>query len=157
MSVKAKKHLGQHFLTDENIANKIWYIEDHEIKEYPGTYQEYEVRVEERGLQSAVSDKAVVSSAPPQKASAQPAANTKNSTNKPTSNEDLQKLKKAKKRYEDLYQKNYNIQDYKEARSVQDSLNKLIGLNEPDKKEIRINDANKTYESWIDQIKPDAE
>lgn len=86
----------------ENIANKIWYIEDHEIKEYPGTYQEYEVWVEERGLQSAVSDKAVVSSAPPQKASAQPAASTKNSTNKPTSNEDIQKLKKAKKQVEEL-------------------------------------------------------
>jgi len=26
----------------DNIANKIWYIEDHQIKEYPGTYQEYE-------------------------------------------------------------------------------------------------------------------
>jgi ATP-binding cassette subfamily F protein 3 len=24
------------------IANKIWYIEDHQIKEYPGTYEEYE-------------------------------------------------------------------------------------------------------------------
>ncbi len=26
----------------DNIANKIWFIEDKEIKEYPGTYQEYE-------------------------------------------------------------------------------------------------------------------
>jgi ATP-binding cassette, subfamily F, member 3 len=26
----------------DNIANKIWYIEDHKIKEYPGTYAEYE-------------------------------------------------------------------------------------------------------------------
>jgi len=26
----------------ESIANKIWYIEDQQIKEYPGTYQEYE-------------------------------------------------------------------------------------------------------------------
>jgi ATP-binding cassette subfamily F protein 3 len=26
----------------DNIANKIWFIEDHQIKEYPGTYQEYE-------------------------------------------------------------------------------------------------------------------
>ena len=25
-----------------NIANKIWYIEDHEIKEYPGSFDEYE-------------------------------------------------------------------------------------------------------------------
>jgi ATP-binding cassette subfamily F protein 3 len=24
------------------VANKIWYIEQHEIKEYPGTYEEYE-------------------------------------------------------------------------------------------------------------------
>ncbi|TCR14729.1 ATP-binding cassette subfamily F protein 3 [Sphingobacterium sp. JUb78] len=26
----------------DNVANKIWYIEDKEIKEYPGTYQEFE-------------------------------------------------------------------------------------------------------------------
>jgi ATP-binding cassette subfamily F protein 3 len=84
----------------ENIANKIWYIEDHQIKEYPGTYQEYEIWVEERGLQSAVSDKAVVSSAPPQKNSNQQPA--KNIAKKPTSNEDAQKLKKAKKQVEEL-------------------------------------------------------
>lgn len=27
----------------EHVANKIWFIEDREIKEYPGTYEEYEV------------------------------------------------------------------------------------------------------------------
>lgn len=26
----------------ENVANKIWYIEDYQLKEYPGTYHEYE-------------------------------------------------------------------------------------------------------------------
>ncbi|GAA4452382.1 ABC-F family ATP-binding cassette domain-containing protein [Nibrella saemangeumensis] len=30
------------------IANKIWYIEDHEIKEYPGTYDEYEWWMQEK-------------------------------------------------------------------------------------------------------------
>jgi ATP-binding cassette subfamily F protein 3 len=30
------------------IANKIWYIEDHEIKEYPGTFDEYEYWREQR-------------------------------------------------------------------------------------------------------------
>ncbi|MTI21353.1 ABC transporter ATP-binding protein [Fulvivirga sp. RKSG066] len=30
---------NRHFVS--NVANKIWYIEDNEIKEYPGTYQEY--------------------------------------------------------------------------------------------------------------------
>jgi ATP-binding cassette subfamily F protein 3 len=95
----------------ENIANKIWYIEDHQIKEYPGTYEEYEIWVEERGLQSAVSDKAVVSSAPPQKTSAQPA--TKNTAKKPISNEDAQKLKKAKKQVEELEETISNLESKK--------------------------------------------
>ncbi|MCE7065551.1 ABC-F family ATP-binding cassette domain-containing protein [Dyadobacter sp. CY326] len=88
----------------ENIANKIWYIEDHEIKQYPGTYQEYEVWVEERGLQSAVSDKATVSSAPPQKNAPQPASNgnAQKSNGKSVSNEDSQKIKKAQKQIEEL-------------------------------------------------------
>ena len=88
----------------ENIANKIWYIEDHQIKEYPGTYQEYEVWVEERGLQSAVSANVAVSSAPPQKANQQPASNGNASKNngKPVSNEDSQKIKKAQKQIEEL-------------------------------------------------------
>jgi ATP-binding cassette, subfamily F, member 3 len=88
----------------ENIANKIWYIEDHQIKEYPGTYEEYEIWVEERGLQSAVSDKAVVSSAPPQKSSTQVTSNGNSQKNngRSISNEDAQKLKKAQKQVEEL-------------------------------------------------------
>lgn len=83
----------------ESIANKIWYIEDHQIKEYPGTYAEYERWVEERGLQSAVSDKATVSSAPPQKTA--PIEN-KNVPKNSISNENAQKIKKAKKQIEEL-------------------------------------------------------
>ncbi|PWJ60596.1 ATP-binding cassette subfamily F protein 3 [Dyadobacter jejuensis] len=85
----------------ENIANKIWYIEDHQIKEYPGTYEEYEIWVAERGLESAVSENAVVSSAPPQKSKSAPEP----APSKPTktfSNEDAQKRKKAQKRVDEL-------------------------------------------------------
>ncbi|RNI22522.1 ribosomal protection-like ABC-F family protein [Rufibacter latericius] len=32
----------------ENVANKIWYIEDYVLKEYPGTYHEYEYWMEQR-------------------------------------------------------------------------------------------------------------
>ncbi|WP_342088825.1 ABC-F family ATP-binding cassette domain-containing protein [Dyadobacter sp. OTU695] len=93
----------------ENIANKIWYIEDHQIKEYPGTYEEYEIWVEERGLQSAVSEKAAVSSAPPQKS--QPAPSNQNKTNgKPQSNEDAQRLKKARKQIEELEETINNLE-----------------------------------------------
>ncbi len=36
----------RHFVTQ--IANKIWYIEDHQLKEYPGTYAEYATWKEQR-------------------------------------------------------------------------------------------------------------
>lgn len=36
----------------DNIANKIWFIEDYQIKEYPGTYQEYEEWQAKRKLQT---------------------------------------------------------------------------------------------------------
>jgi ATP-binding cassette, subfamily F, member 3 len=32
----------------ENVATKIWYIEDYQLKEYPGTYHEYEAFQEKR-------------------------------------------------------------------------------------------------------------
>ncbi len=41
----------------QKIANKIWYLEDHQIKEYPGTYEEYErwrrQQLEEQTLSSS--------------------------------------------------------------------------------------------------------
>jgi ATP-binding cassette subfamily F protein 3 len=35
------------------IANKIWFIEDQEIKQYPGTFEEYEEWLERRKAQGA--------------------------------------------------------------------------------------------------------
>ncbi|KAA9346000.1 ribosomal protection-like ABC-F family protein [Adhaeribacter soli] len=32
----------------ENVANKIWYIEDYQLKEYPGTYHEFEYFMEQK-------------------------------------------------------------------------------------------------------------
>src|SRR5690606_23723189 len=37
----------------DNVANKIWFIEDQQIKEYPGTYAEYEDWQSKRQAQSA--------------------------------------------------------------------------------------------------------
>jgi len=42
-------------------------------------------------------------------------------------------------RYNDLYRKNYSIKDYKECRGVQDSLNKMLGLNEAEKLDLTDN------------------
>ncbi len=35
----------------DNVANKIWFIEDHEIKQYPGTYAEFDVWYAKRKLE----------------------------------------------------------------------------------------------------------
>jgi ATP-binding cassette subfamily F protein 3 len=37
----------------EQIANTIWFIEDHQLKEYPGTYEEFEYWLEEREKNAA--------------------------------------------------------------------------------------------------------
>ncbi|MFY9163627.1 ABC-F family ATP-binding cassette domain-containing protein [Aquirufa antheringensis] len=47
-----------------NIANKIWYIEDHEIKEYPGSFDEYETWMATRETSKPVSIKAAVKAKP---------------------------------------------------------------------------------------------
>src|ERR1019366_1147544 len=44
----------------DNVANKIWFIEDHKIKEYPGTYAEFDVWYAKRKLEP----KAAVAPAP---------------------------------------------------------------------------------------------
>ena len=58
----------------EAIAEKIWYIEEKEVKEYPGTYQEYEWWQEER-QEEAVAAPAETVVAPTRSAPA-PAKNT---------------------------------------------------------------------------------
>ncbi|TAE03487.1 MAG: ABC transporter ATP-binding protein [Bacteroidetes bacterium] len=45
----------RHFISQ--VANKIWYIEDHEIKEYPGTYAEYEYWQQQRKYDSPKNEK----------------------------------------------------------------------------------------------------
>ena len=58
----------------EAIAEKIWYIEDKEVKEYPGTYQEYEWWQEER--EEEVVAASVETVVVPQRSTPAPAKNT---------------------------------------------------------------------------------
>ena len=45
----------------EAIANKIWFIENEEIKQYPGTYEEYEWWMEERADENSVAGQSAMS------------------------------------------------------------------------------------------------
>jgi ATP-binding cassette subfamily F protein 3 len=45
----------RYFIT--HVANKIWYIEDYQLKEYPGTFEEYEIWKAERARDQKVTGK----------------------------------------------------------------------------------------------------
>ena len=78
----------RHFI--KGVANKIWYIEQHEIKEYPGTYEEYEFWRSQQVEQ--------VAAAPTQKP-------VKAASVSPTkSKEDTQQAKRELKKLEDQLQ-----------------------------------------------------
>ncbi|MBL1407402.1 ABC-F family ATP-binding cassette domain-containing protein [Sphingobacterium faecale] len=60
----------------EHVANKIWFIEDKEIKEYPGTYEEYETWNSKR-VQKPVVEKKVVKEEPKKEKKAAPTEDNK--------------------------------------------------------------------------------
>ncbi len=57
---------NRHFISQ--IANKIWYIEDQQIKEYPGTYDEYEYWRKQQALAAAPAPKTASKTKPEKKA-----------------------------------------------------------------------------------------
>jgi ATP-binding cassette subfamily F protein 3 len=78
----------RHFI--KGVANKIWYIEQHEIKEYPGTYEEYEFWRSQQEVQAAA--------APVQKPVKAAVVSP------PKSKEDTQQAKRELKKLEDQLQ-----------------------------------------------------
>ena len=72
----------------ENVATKIWYIEDFQLKEYPGTYAEYEQWQEDR-------DKAAKKAGLPSPSAPKPMPKVEEP--KPSSNEHSHDAKKAAK------------------------------------------------------------
>ena len=138
----------RHFI--KGVANKIWYIEQHEIKEYPGTYEEYEFWRSQQVDQ--------VAAAPAQKpVKAAPVTS-------PKSKEDTQQAKRDLKKLEDqlqgvekeIHQLEVQKQDL-EAKLAEPSLY----LDEVEAQKIQasyqqvqasLEKVNATWEQLVDQI-----
>jgi len=75
----------------DNVANKIWYIEDRDIKEYPGTYAEYEEWNAEREKNPALAVKEVKKEKPKKEEPKPQPSDEKNKQLKKL-NQQLQKL-----------------------------------------------------------------
>ncbi len=76
----------RHFIS--HVANKIWYIENYELKEYPGTYDEFTIWYE-RKLQAEKDQE--------MQAKAAPAPKPEKKTRQPLNNEQERELKKLQK------------------------------------------------------------
>lgn len=79
---------NRHFVS--LVANKIWYIEDKEIKEYPGTYDEYEYWRKQQLTTQAVAEKAPVK--PKQEKKAEPARSNENENKLKTLEKEMKKV-----------------------------------------------------------------
>jgi len=138
----------RHFI--KGVANKIWYIEQHEIKEYPGTYEEYEFWRSQQVAQ--------VAAAPVQKPVKAAVVSP------PKSKEETQQAKRELKKLEDqlqgvekeIHQLEVQKQDL-EAKLAEPSLY----LDEVEAQKIQVNyqqvqsaleKVNATWEQLVDQI-----
>lgn len=121
----------------DNIANKIWYIEDHKIKQYPGTYAEYEEWMAKRKL--LPKDAAPVP---------QPKKEEKKEPVKQQPSED--KSKQLKKLNTDLGRMEQQIADLeKEVKQLETKLADVAVYNNPGK----LKDTNAQYKQKQTEVK----
>ncbi|GAB3690787.1 ABC-F family ATP-binding cassette domain-containing protein [Spirosoma flavus] len=95
------------------IANKIWYIEDEQIKEYPGTYDEYEWWMEERKEQESANGTSGNKTQSAPKASVAPSSEPRTTSNDDERKEWQRTLKKLTQQAEESESKIAQLEDRK--------------------------------------------
>ncbi|MFT4855498.1 MAG: ATP-binding cassette subfamily F protein 3 [Algoriphagus sp.] len=139
----------RHFI--KGVANKIWYIEDQEIKEYPGTYAEYEVwkanQVEVKSVAPTVKvqKKEVVNLAP------------KNNEETQQARRELKKLEESLAKVESEFEKLESQKEKLEAQMADPALYADEVKAQQTQKlyqefETRLDRLNAEWESLVDQI-----
>lgn len=137
----------------QGVANKIWYIEDHKIKEYPGTYDEY---VYWRSQQAPKEEKVTAEPAP--KKESRP-SNKKSNINQPDTGqkkrirESTIKLEKLEEEITTLENKKSDLENQMADPGVYENEKRMLELQSEyaalQKKEASL---NKKWESLAEQI-----
>ncbi len=131
---------NRHFVS--RIANKIWYIENHELKEYPGTYEEYEYwrKKNEAAVAPAVH---VAKKEAPKKESKPVAAENQNKLN--ALNKDLAKIEAV---IQKLAKDKEAIEMELSKREVYSNPDKLLEVRQKfEKVDAQLEEENKKWES----------
>ncbi|MBS1543648.1 MAG: ATP-binding cassette domain-containing protein, partial [Bacteroidetes bacterium] len=152
---------NRHFISQ--IANKIWYIENHQLKEYPGTYEEYDywrthISKENITNQSTPSPAPAPAQKKPEPATAlketqvensQTASSLKKLNKELASVEDrIEKLRKEQERIEGEMAKPEVYSDFQKLAACQQELSHVQG-------EIRSHNARwDTLVNELDQLQP---
>ncbi|OKS85328.1 ABC-F family ATP-binding cassette domain-containing protein [Mucilaginibacter polytrichastri] len=125
----------------DNIANKIWFIEDQKIKQYPGTYAEYEEWNAKRKLEP----KAAVAAAPqPKKEEKKEAAPVKQQS---VSDDKSKQIKKLNSDLQKMEEQSTILE--KEVKQLENKLADPQVYND----KSRLNDTNTAYKQKQNQLK----
>ncbi len=125
------------------VANKIWYIEDKQIKEYPGTYEEYEYWKKKTELANATPPPSKKSTPKVEKASP---VRTKTDEQKIKSLE--QEIKKIETTIQKLQSDKSAIEDELAQPEVYSNIDKLANVQSRfDQVDQQLEDANKKWEA----------
>ncbi|NHE58322.1 ABC-F family ATP-binding cassette domain-containing protein [Cyclobacterium plantarum] len=136
----------------QGVANKIWYIEDHQIKEYPGTYDEY---VYWRSQQAQKTEKATVT--PPKKETPAPVVKTTANGEDPGRKKAIREKEKALEKLEEeitrLENKKLALENQMADSSVYEDEHQMQELN-ASYSQVRQDEAklNKEWEALAEQI-----
>lgn len=135
----------------DSVANKIWYIENQEIKEYPGTYKEYEEWQSKRPI---VKEKPLVNTTPKKE------ENKKNNTYHAETPDKHKQLQKLNKELSVLEEKVGELE--KEVTAIEEQLTDQALYNNPqqlkeinlryDSKKAELSQFQQRWETLADEI-----
>jgi ATP-binding cassette subfamily F protein 3 len=136
----------RHFVSQ--IANKIWYIEDHQIKEYPGTYDEYCYWIENikiNNLQKVVENKNITK--------VEPIVKEQKTENKIDTKKLEQRMSKIEEQIKKLVEEKNAIEEELIKVEVYSNPDKLaeFGL-KLEKIEVELNNLNSEWENIFNQL-----
>lgn len=139
---------NRHFVSQ--VANKIWYIEDHQIKEYPGTYDEYEYWRK----QNEKTGEAAPPPPPPKKEAKEPKSNVNQKDPKDEQLKVLNReLKKAEELVTKLEQEKARIESELSKPEVYGSADQLTPLQQQfEETEKKLNAATERWEQLMLEI-----
>ena len=132
----------------DNVANKIWYIEDQQIKQYPGTYKEYEEWQSGRRESEKSTNKE--NKVKKEKKETKPEVKKTQTTNSPNLNKDLERLEADILQTEKEINKFENELADPAIYNAKDKLSEITGLYQTAKK--RLADLQSKWEELADKI-----